>query len=107
MRSLRVLPVLVLVAVVAYLEISWKYADGVPVDVVRAHSERAFFCIQCVDDRTVAMRHGSRSAGGQCDADRQLRLVNDCGHVTAFVTHPQRWTERVVPFLDRQMSGGR
>ena len=79
----------------------------VPVDVVRAHPERAFFFIQCVDDGTVAMHHGLDLKAASANADTQLWLVNDCGHVKAFVTHPQQWTDRVVGFLDRQIAGGR
>jgi fermentation-respiration switch protein FrsA (DUF1100 family) len=79
----------------------------VPVDVVRAHPERAFFFIHCVDDRTVAMHHGLDLKAASANPDTQLWLVNDCGHVKAFVTHPQEWTERVVAFLDRQIAGGR
>jgi hypothetical protein len=79
----------------------------VPVDVVRAHPERAFFFIQCVDDGTVAMHHGLDLKAASANVDTQLWLVNDCGHVKAFVTHPQQWTERVIAFLDRQIAGGR
>jgi fermentation-respiration switch protein FrsA (DUF1100 family) len=78
----------------------------VPVDVVRAHPERAFFFIQCVDDRTVALHHGLDLRAASANLDTQLWLVNDCGHVKAFVTHPQEWTARVIAFLDRHVADG-
>jgi hypothetical protein len=33
----------------------------------------------------------------------QLWLVKDCGHVKAFVTHPQAWQDHVLAFLDGQL----
>ena len=78
----------------------------VPTDVVRAHPERAFFFIQCVDDRTVAMHHGLDLAAASANAATQLWLVKDCGHVKAFVTHPQEWTARVLAFLDQHITDG-
>jgi hypothetical protein len=29
--------------------------------------------------------------------------VKDCGHVKAFLTHPQEWTDRVIAFLDSEV----
>ena len=78
----------------------------VPVDVVRAHPERAFFFIQCVDDHTVALHHGLDLKAASANAGTQLWLVNDCGHVKAFVTHPQEWATRVVAFLDAHVADG-
>jgi fermentation-respiration switch protein FrsA (DUF1100 family) len=75
----------------------------VPMDVVRAHPERAFFFIQCADDHTVALHHGLDLAAASANPDTQLWVVKDCGHVKAFVTHPQEWTTRVLAFLDRQL----
>ena len=75
----------------------------VPVDVVRAHPERAFFFIQCADDHTVALHHGLDLKAASANPDTQLWVVKECGHVKAFVTHPQEWTTRVLAFLDRQL----
>lgn len=75
----------------------------VPVDVVRAHAERAFFFIQCADDHTVALHHGLDLAAASANPDTQLWVVKDCGHVKAFVTHPEEWATRVLAFLDRQL----
>jgi fermentation-respiration switch protein FrsA (DUF1100 family) len=75
----------------------------VPVDVVRAHPERAFFFIQCADDHTVALHHGLDLKAASANPDTQLWVVKDCGHVKAFVTHPEEWATRVLAFLDRQL----
>ena len=75
----------------------------VPVDVVRAHPERPFLFIQCVNDHTVAMHHGLDLKAASANAGTQLWLVDDCGHVKAFVTHPQQWQDRVLAFLDGQL----
>jgi len=75
----------------------------VPVDVVRAHPERAFLFIQCADDHTVALHHGVELKAASANPATQLWVVKDCGHVKAFVTHPEEWTTRVLAFLDRQL----
>ena len=75
----------------------------VPVDVVRAHPERAFFFIECADDHTVALHHGYDLKAASANPNTQLWVVNDCGHVKAFITHPKEWTDRVLAFLDGQV----
>ena len=79
----------------------------VPVDVVRAHPERPFLFIQCVNDHTVAMHHGVDLKAASANPNTQLWLVEDCGHVKAFVTHPQLWQDRVLAFLDGQLGDAR
>ena len=81
-------------------------ASVVPVDVVRAHPERPFLFIQCTDDHTVALHHGLDLRAASANPGTQLWLVQDCGHVKAFVTHPQEWTERVLAFLDAHVADG-
>lgn len=75
----------------------------VPVDVVKAHPERPFLFIQCVNDHTVAMHHGLDLKAASANPNTQLWLVDDCGHVKAFVTHPELWQDRVLAFLDAQV----
>jgi pimeloyl-ACP methyl ester carboxylesterase len=75
----------------------------VPVDVVRAHPERPFLFIQCEDDSTVAKHHGMELKAASANPNTRLWLVRDCGHVKAFVTHPQEWQDRVLAFLDGQL----
>jgi fermentation-respiration switch protein FrsA (DUF1100 family) len=75
----------------------------VPADVVRAHPERAFFFIECTDDHTVALHHGLDLKAASANPNTQLWLVSGCGHVKAFITHPQEWTDRVLAFLDGQV----
>ena len=75
----------------------------VPADVVRAHPERAFFFIECANDHTVALHHGLDLKAASANPNTQLWVVQDCGHVKAFITHPQEWTARVIAFLDAQL----
>jgi len=75
----------------------------VPTDVVRAHPERAFLFIQCVDDQTVAMHHGVDLKNASANPNTELWLVKDCGHVKAFVTYPAAWQEHVLAFLHREL----
>jgi fermentation-respiration switch protein FrsA (DUF1100 family) len=75
----------------------------VPTDVVRAHPDRAFLFIQCVDDQTVAMHHGVDLKNASANPNTELWLVKDCGHVKAFVTHPQAWQDHVLAFLHREL----
>jgi fermentation-respiration switch protein FrsA (DUF1100 family) len=76
----------------------------VPVDVVRTHPERAFLFIHCVNDHTVGPHHGFDLNAASANPDTQLWLVKDCGHVKAFITHPQEWTDHVLAFLDREVA---
>jgi len=78
-------------------------ASVVPVDVVRAHPERAFLFIQCDDDRTVAMHHGLDLKAASANPNTELWLVKDCGHVKAFILHPQEWQDHVLAFLHREL----
>jgi uncharacterized protein len=75
----------------------------VPADVVRAHPERAFLFIQCVDDQTVAMHHGVDLKNASANPSTELWLVHDRGHVKAFITHPQAWQDHVLAFLHGQL----
>ena len=93
-------PGLVLMAQILY---GIDIRSVVPVDVVRAHPERAFFFIQCIDDHTVALHHGLDLKSASANPNTELWIVKDCEHVKAFVTHPQDWTDRVLAFLDREV----
>lgn len=93
-------PGLVLMAKLLYAR---DVASVVPVDVVRAHPERAFLFIQCEEDQTVAMHHGVDLKNASANADTQLWLVRDCGHVKAFTTYPQAWQDHVLAFLHREL----
>lgn len=75
----------------------------VPVDVVRAHPERAFFFIQCENDRTVARHHGEDLRRASANPRTQLWLAPDCGHVRSFIAHPAEWEQRVLAFLEAEL----
>jgi len=75
----------------------------VPVDVVRGHPERAFLFIGCDHDLTVDQHHARDLKSASANPDTQLWLVANCGHVKAFVTHPQEWQDRVLAFLEARL----
>ena len=93
-------PGLVLMARLLYAR---DISTVVPVDVVRAHPERAFLFIQCDHDLTVNKHHAADLKAASANSATELWLVPDCGHVKAFVTHPQEWQEHVLAFLERQL----
>jgi pimeloyl-ACP methyl ester carboxylesterase len=75
-----------------------------PAEVVRAHPERAWLFIQCLDDKTVFAHHGRDLKAASANADTQLWLVDGCDHVRAFTTHPAEWQQHVFAFLDRELA---
>ncbi|MGH2451987.1 MAG: alpha/beta hydrolase [Candidatus Limnocylindria bacterium] len=74
-----------------------------PIDVVRAHPERAFLFIHCANDTTVYPHHAEDLRAASAHAASDLWIADGCGHVRAFQTHPDEWESRVFAFLDAQM----
>lgn len=93
-------PGLVLMARLLYAR---DVSTVVPVDVVRAHPERAFLFIQCENDDTVDQHHAADLKAASANSATELWMVANCGHVKAFVTHPQEWQDHVLAFLERQL----
>jgi len=87
----------------AWLFFDLDIARIVPVDVVRAHPERAFLFIQCENDRTVARHHGEDLRRASANPRTQLWLAPDCGHVRSFIAHPAEWEQRVLAFLEAEL----
>ncbi len=75
-----------------------------PAEVVRAHPERAWLFIQCVDDKTVYAHHGRDLKVASANPDTDLWMVDGCDHVKAFTEHPTEWTQHVFAFLDRELA---
>jgi len=75
-----------------------------PLDVVKAHPERAWLFIQCTGDTTVFTHHGIDLKNASANAATELWLVDGCEHVKAFTEHPAEWEQHVVTFLDRELA---
>lgn len=75
-----------------------------PVDVVRAHPERAWLFIQCTGDTTVFTHHGIDLKNASANPNTELWLVDGCEHVKAFTEHPAEWQQHVLAFLDRELA---
>ena len=93
-------PGLVLMAKLLYAR---DVASVVPVDIVRAHPERAFLFIQCENDDTVNPHHARDLRAASANPASELWMVADCGHVKAFITHPQEWQDHVLAFLEARL----
>ncbi len=74
-----------------------------PAEVVRAHPERAWLFIQCVDDKTVFAHHGRDLKAASANPETELWMVDGCDHVKAFTEHPAEWQQHVFTFLDREL----
>jgi len=75
-----------------------------PVDVVRAHPERAWLFIQCTGDTTVWPHHGTDLKNASANPGTELWMVDGCEHVRAFTEHPVEWQQHVLAFLDREIA---
>jgi len=75
-----------------------------PAEVVRAHPERAWLFIQCVDDKTVFAHHGRDLKAASANVDTELWMVDGCDHVKSSTVHPGEWQQHVFAFLDRELA---
>ena len=75
-----------------------------PAEVVRAHPERAWLFIQCVDDKTVFAHHGFDLKAASANGGTELWMAPGCDHVRSFTRHAAEWEQRVIAFLDREIA---
>jgi pimeloyl-ACP methyl ester carboxylesterase len=78
-----------------------------PIEVVRAHPERAFFFIQCEDDDYVLPHHATDLRAASANSASELWMVPGCGHVDASQVRPDEYRSRVLAFLAREFASGR
>lgn len=74
-----------------------------PVEVVRAHPERAFLLIHCENDELIPLHHARELLAASANRATQLWITTDCQHAWAYNVHPVEWQARVVAFLDAQI----
>jgi pimeloyl-ACP methyl ester carboxylesterase len=77
-----------------------------PVDVVRAHPERAFLFIHCGGDKLIAPHHAFELRAASVNAASDLWMATACQHSWAFNTYPTAYEARLVSFLDSQIPAG-
>jgi fermentation-respiration switch protein FrsA (DUF1100 family) len=71
-----------------------------PVEVVGDIAPRPILFIQGELDDTVPPAHAPSLLEASNNPLNQLWLIPDCGHVEAYVTHPEEYTDRVTAFFD-------
>jgi fermentation-respiration switch protein FrsA (DUF1100 family) len=71
-----------------------------PVEVVGDIAPRPIFFIQGELDDVVPPEHAQILLEASNNPLNQLWLIPDCGHVEAYVTHPEEYMDRVAAFFD-------
>jgi len=74
-----------------------------PIDIVRAHPERAFLFIHCDQDETIAVHHGRELRAASANLSSELWIAPGCLHPRASDDHPGEYRERVLAFLRSQL----
>ena len=90
------------IGVMARVALNVDVSQMRPVDVVRAHPERAFLFIQCQEDDFVLPHHATELRAASANAASDLWLVPECGHVDASQHAPNEYRTHVLGFLAQQ-----
>lgn len=74
-----------------------------PIDIVRAHPERAVLLIHCDTDELIPLHHARDLLAASKNPRTELWIATGCQHAWAFNVHPAEWQARVEAFLDSQI----
>jgi len=74
-----------------------------PVEVVRAHPERAFLFIHCGGDKLIAPHHAYELRAASANPASDLWMAAVCQHSWAFNTYPTAYEARLGAFLESQI----
>jgi pimeloyl-ACP methyl ester carboxylesterase len=74
-----------------------------PIDVVRAHPERAFLFIHCGGDELIATHHAYELKAASANPSSDLWMAAACQHAWAFPTYPTAYEAHLIAFLDTQI----
>jgi pimeloyl-ACP methyl ester carboxylesterase len=74
-----------------------------PIDIVRAHPERAFLFIHCDADELVPVHHARDLRAASANPTSELWIAPGCLHPRASDDHPEEYRSRVLAFLRAQM----
>ena len=74
-----------------------------PIEVVRAHPERAFLFIHCSGDKLVSPHHAEELRAASLNPASDLWMAAVCQHSWAFNTYPTAYEARLGAFLESQI----
>jgi fermentation-respiration switch protein FrsA (DUF1100 family) len=74
-----------------------------PIEVVRAHPERAFLFIHCAGDKLIAPHHAYELRAASANPASDLWVATLCQHSWAFNTYPMAYEARLSAFLESQI----
>jgi len=74
-----------------------------PVEIVRAHPERAFLFIHCGGDKLIAPHHAYELRAASANPATDLWMAAACQHSWAFNTYPTAYETRLHAFLESQI----
>ena len=74
-----------------------------PVEVVRAHPERAFLFIHCAGDKLIDPHHAYELRAASANPASDLWMAAACQHSWAFNTYPTAYEARLHAFLESQI----
>jgi hypothetical protein len=74
-----------------------------PIEVVRAHPERAILFIHCDTDPLIRVHHAEDLRAASANAASELWIALGCDHAAAMDRYPAEYRTRVITFLDSQI----
>ena len=74
-----------------------------PIEIVRAHPERAFLFIHCDTDGLVPVHHAQDLRAASANPASALWIAHDCNHAAADDRYPAEYRMRVITFIDSQI----
>ena len=74
-----------------------------PIEVVRAHPERAFLFIHCDGDELVAPHHARELRAASANSASDLWMATACQHSWAFNNYPTAYEAHLSTFLESQI----
>jgi pimeloyl-ACP methyl ester carboxylesterase len=74
-----------------------------PIDVVRAHPERAFLFIHCAGDKLIAPHHAYELRAASANPGSDLWMAAVCQHSWALNTYPEAYQAHLHAFLESQI----
>ena len=74
-----------------------------PIEVVRAHPERAILFIHCDTDPLIRVHHAEDLRAASANPASELWIARGCDHAAAMDRYPAEYRTRVITFLDSQI----
>jgi len=74
-----------------------------PIEIVRAHPERAFLFIHCDTDGLIPVHHANDLRAASANPASAVWIAHDCNHAAADDVYPAEYRMRVIAFIDSQI----